>query len=125
MADSNGLRVDLSALDEVIAKLRQLITDMDKTGEKAKYSTSIPLSAFGMAGGTDADTGDAIDFAEARELHNAHEDMKLNLERIIKKLNSLIDKFGTDTSKVRNKYADQEHAVKQHMGGGSGKGDMA
>ncbi len=129
---SNGMRVDLSALDEVVSKLRWLVDEMGSLETKAKYSTAIPAGAFGAAGDTDAETGHTLDFREAGELHAAHGEMKINLERIIKKLNGMIDKFGTDTSKVRDKYSDQEHATKTTMGGdgqnaspGSNKGVIA
>jgi hypothetical protein len=116
---SDGLRVDLSALDEVVSKLRWLLNEMGSVETKAKYSTAIPAGAFGAAGDTDAETGDTLDFREAGELHSAHSEMKVNLERIINKLNGIIDKFGTDTGRVRDKYSNQELATKQTMGGGS------
>jgi hypothetical protein len=45
--------------------------------------------------------------------------MKTDLETAIKSLHGLIDKFGTSTSKVKDKYTEQEYANKQQMGGGS------
>ena len=115
---SDGMRVDLSALDEVVSKLRWLVYEMGSVETKAKYSTAIPAGAFGAADDTDAETGDSLHFREAGELHSAHAEMKIHLEGIIKKVNGLIDKFGTNTSRVRDKYSDQEHATKQTMGGG-------
>lgn len=114
---SNGLRVDLSALDEVISKLWTLLDDMEKAGTTSRYETEIPMSAFGH-----------IDFEEAKDLHGAHGEMKLKIEGIIKKLHGLIDDFSTKTSKVKDKYNDQEHAIKHGMGGdsgGSGKDKLA
>ncbi|MGW0733539.1 hypothetical protein [Streptomyces sp. NPDC002851] len=115
---SNGLRVDLSALDEVVQKLRWLVDETSGVEKKAKYNTNLPPNAFGMSGGT-ASNGDAVAFREAGDLYAAHDEMKLQLEKIIKKLNGLIDKFGTDTKKVRDTYANQEHGVKRNMGDGS------
>jgi hypothetical protein len=107
---SNGMRVDLSALDEVIRKLWTLLDDMEKAGTTSKYETEIPLDAFGWAG----------HFQEAQDLHGAHSDMKANIERIIEQLHKLIDDFSTKTSKVRDRYNDGEHKIKHGMGGDSG-----
>ncbi|MFJ8363663.1 hypothetical protein [Streptomyces sp. NPDC093984] len=99
---SNGMRVDLSALDEVIRKLNGLLSDMDKAHTKAKYETDIPSTAFG-----------SMKFLESNELHSAHEKQKTRIENMIRDLHKLIDDFGTSTSKVRDKYSNQEHANKQ------------
>lgn len=107
---SDGMRVDLSALDEVIKKLWTLLDDMDKAGETSRYQTEIPSTAFGSN----------CMFLEATELHAAHKDMKTNLEKAIKGLHGLIDQFGKSTSKVKDKYAEQEYANKTQMGGDSG-----
>ncbi|MEU0744220.1 hypothetical protein [Streptomyces sp. NPDC006134] len=115
---SNGMRVDLSALDEVIRKLWSLLDDMDKAGTTSRYDTEISPDAFGQAS----------DFVEARELHSAQGEMKVKIEGIIKKLHDLIDDFSTKTSKVRDKYNDEEHEIKHSMGGDSGgspKGRLA
>jgi hypothetical protein len=107
---SDGMRVDLSALDEVIRKLWTLLDDMDKAGETSRYRTDIPQSAFG---------GNRT-FLEAIELFNAHKRMKSDLEEAINGLHGLIDKFGKSTSKVKDKYTEQEYANKQQMDGDSG-----
>ncbi|MFJ9727817.1 hypothetical protein ACIRP3_34190 [Streptomyces sp. NPDC101209] len=99
---SNGMRVDLSALDEVIRKLNGLLSDMDKANTKAKYETDIPSNAFGSA-----------KFLESNELHSAHQKQKTRIENMIRDLHKLIDDFGTSTSKVRDKYSNQEHANAQ------------
>ncbi|MGR6973071.1 hypothetical protein ACU639_26355 [Streptomyces cynarae] len=107
---SNGMRVDLSALDEVIRKLWSLLDDMDKAGQTSRYNTEIPADAF----------GNTCMFKEAGDLLAAHKDMKTDLETAIKDLHGLIDKFGTSTSKVKDKYTEQEYANKRQMGGDSG-----
>ncbi|GAA2286178.1 hypothetical protein GCM10010368_66540 [Streptomyces roseiscleroticus] len=96
------MRVDLSALDEVIRKLNGLLSDMDKANTKAKYETDIPSSAFGSE-----------KFLESNGLHDAHQQQKTRIETMIKGLHQLIDDFGTSTSKVRDKYSNQEQANKQ------------
>ncbi|MFJ6648591.1 hypothetical protein ACIQPS_23400 [Streptomyces sp. NPDC091290] len=112
------MRVDLSALDEVIRKLWRLLDDMDKAGTTSKYSTEIPMDAFGQS----------CYFTEARDLHGAQGEMKAKIEQMIKKLHELIDDFSTKTSKVRDKYNDEEHEIKRSVGdnsGGSTKGKLA
>ena len=119
---SNGMRVDLSALDDVIRRLWRLLDDMDKAGTTSKYSTEIPMNAFGQA------SGESCVFHEAAELHGAHGEMKTKIEGIIDKLHGLIDDFSTKTSKVRDKYNDEEHEIKRSVGGDSGgstKGKLA
>ncbi|MCX5187693.1 hypothetical protein [Streptomyces sp. NBC_00268] len=114
---SNGMRVDLSALDEVIRKLWTLLDDMDKAGQTSRYNTEIPMDAF----------GNTCLFLEAGDLHAAHKDSKAELEKAIDGLHGLIEKFSTSTSKVKDKYTEQEYANKQQMGGNSGdsNGDWA
>ncbi|OEJ24717.1 hypothetical protein AR457_09550 [Streptomyces agglomeratus] len=107
---SDGMRVDLSALDEVIKKLWTLLDDMDKAGETSRYRTDIPMDAFGQT----------CMFLEAGDLQKAHVDTKGDLEGVIRGLHGLIDKFGKSTSKVKDKYTEQEYANKNHMGGDSG-----
>lgn len=99
---SNGMRVDLGALDEVIRKLNGLLSDMDKANTKAKYETDIPSTAFG-----------SMEFLESNDLHRAHQDGKAKIENMVRDLHKLIDDFGTSASKVRDKYSDQEHANAQ------------
>jgi len=96
------MRVDLSQLDDVIRKLNGLLSDMDKANTKAKYETDIPSSAFGSE-----------KFLESNELHNAHQKQKTRIENIIRDLHKLIDEFGKSTSKVRDKYSNQEQANAQ------------
>ncbi|GHH16623.1 hypothetical protein [Streptomyces lanatus] len=104
---SDGMRVDLSALDEVIRRLWTLLDDMDEAGKTSRYRTDIPMKAFGP-------------FQEASELFVAYKQTKDDLEGTIAALHGLITRFGTSTSKVKDKYTEQEYANKQQMGGGSG-----
>ncbi|KUM67716.1 hypothetical protein [Streptomyces curacoi] len=119
---SNGMRVDLSALDEVIRRLWTLLDDMDKAGKTSKYETEIPPNAFGQV------TEESCQFVEAVELHAAQKEMKIKIEKMIKDLHELIDDFSTKTSKVRDRYNDEEHEIKRSVGSGSGgstKNDLA
>ncbi|MFF4504196.1 hypothetical protein [Streptomyces sp. NPDC001401] len=107
---SDGMRVDLSALDEVIRRLWTLLDDMDEAGKTSRYRTDISMKAFGAAG----------TFQEASDLFHAHKDAKDDLEDAIAGLHGLITRFGKSTSKVRDKYTEQEYANRQQMGGDSG-----
>jgi hypothetical protein len=107
---SNDVRVDLSALDEVIRRLWRLLDDMDKAGTTSKYDTEIPMDAFGQT----------CYFTESGDLHAAQGEMKTKIEKIIKQLHELIDDFSTKTSQVRDKYNDKEHEIKTSVGGDSG-----
>lgn len=107
---SDGMRVDLSALDEVIRRLWTLLDDMDEAGKTSRYRTDISTKAFGTEGA----------FQEASELALAYKETKGDLEGAIASLHGLITRFGTSTSKVKDKYTEQEYANRQQMGDGSG-----
>ncbi|GAA1370597.1 hypothetical protein ACFPK5_10050 [Streptomyces beijiangensis] len=109
MADGNGMKVDLSAMDEVISKLRGLLNDMEQANGKAKYETNISINAFGND-----------HFKESNDLHAAHEKMKTKIENVILGLHKLVDEFGSNTSKIRDKYTDQEGHLKQAYNGSDG-----
>lgn len=111
---SDGMRVDLSAMDELIRRLWRLLDDMDKAGTTSRYETEIPANAFGQV------SAESCKFLEAESLHLAQSEMKNNIEKMIKKLHELVDDFGTKTSKVRDKYNDGEHEIKRSVGGDSG-----
>ncbi|MET8475312.1 hypothetical protein ABZY90_14220 [Streptomyces sp. NPDC006422] len=94
MAD--GYKVDLDALDQVIKELNQVLKDMGGPKRKAAYSTYVPKDALG-------------DFDEARDLANAHDEMKTRIEQdMIGKIEKLIDKFGQKTRKAHGQYQDAE-----------------
>ena len=94
---SNGYKVDLSALDEVIKKLNQVHDDIGGGPKsKAKYETHIPAHWLGK------------DFAEAIDLHKAHDATKQNIEAFIDSLQYLIAHYSSNTEQVRRNYDDQE-----------------
>jgi hypothetical protein len=93
---SNGYKVDLSALDEVIKKLNQLVDEMSGPKTKAKYETNIPAHWLGT------------NFAEAMDLHSAHDMTKSNIEGYIDQLQALIVKYSSNTKQVQRNYDDQE-----------------
>lgn len=93
---SNGYKVDLSALDEVIKKLNQVVDEMSGPKSKARYETNIPAHWLGT------------NFAEAMDLHAAHDATKANIEGYIGRLQDLITKYSSDTAQVKRNYDDQE-----------------
>jgi hypothetical protein len=107
------MRVDLSELDEVIRKLWRLLDDMDKAGTTSKYDTAIPEHAFGMTSGE-------VLFQEAANLHAASSAVKTEIEGMIEALHGMIHDFSTKTSKVRDRYNNEELEVKKSVGGDSG-----
>jgi hypothetical protein len=100
---SNGYKVDLSALDEVIKKLNRVVDDLDG-GPKtcARYETNIPSGWFGNS-----------DFLEAHGLKETHDAVKGNIEGYINSLQALIVKFSSDTAQVRKNYDEQEQRTSQ------------
>ncbi|MDT0378824.1 hypothetical protein RM572_08555 [Streptomyces sp. DSM 42041] len=93
----NGYKVDLSALDEVIKKLNQVVDGMGSPKTCARYETNIPTGWFGNA-----------DFKEAEGLRTTHDGVKSDIEGYIDSLQGLIVKFSSDAAQVRRNYDDQE-----------------
>jgi hypothetical protein len=99
---SNGYKVDLSALDEVIKKLNQVVDGMGSPKTCARYETNIPTGWFGNA-----------DFQEAEGLRTQHDSVKADIEGYIDKVQDLIVKFSSDTAQVRRNYDEQEQRTSQ------------
>lgn len=93
---SNGYKVDLSALDEVIKKLNQVVDEISGPKTKAKYETNIPAHWLGT------------NFAEATGLHQAHGELQDVIHGYIGQLQDLIVKYSSNTAQVRRNYDDQE-----------------
>jgi len=93
---SNGYKVDLSALDEVIKKLNGVVDEMSGPKTKARYETNIPAHWLGT------------NFAEAMDLHAAHDATKSNIEGYVARLQYLITKYSSNTEQVRRNYDEQE-----------------
>jgi hypothetical protein len=106
----NGYRVDLSALDEVIKKLNQVVDGMSGPKSRARYETNIPAHWLGT------------DFAEAMDLHKAHDATKSNIEGYIEKLQQLIVKYSSNTAQVRRNYDDQEQRTSHGVSTGADLG---
>lgn len=104
---SNGYKVDLSALDEVIKKLNQVVDGMGGPKTCSKYETNIPSGWFGSP-----------DFQEAEGLRTEHERVKLRIEGYIDSLQDLVVKFSSDTAQVRRNYDEQEQKNSQGLTSG-------
>lgn len=102
--------VDLSALDEVITALNNVLRDMGGTKGKAANNTYLPAGALGK------------NFSEEEELRNAHAVMKDYIENtILAQIEGLVDDFGKKTKKAKDQYEEAEHAstVTSASGGSS------
>lgn len=93
---SNGYKVDLSALDEVIKKLNRVVDDMGGPKTCARYETYLPAGFLGQG------------FSEETDLRGAHDSTKSNIEGYIDKLQNLIVKYSSNTAQVRKNYDEQE-----------------
>jgi hypothetical protein len=107
---SNGYKVDLSALDEVVKKLNRVVDDMGGPHTTAKYETHLPPGWLGQG------------FHEEDGLRQAHSDAKGAIEDYIKQLQQLVVKFSSNASQVRRNYDDQEQKTKHGVSTGSGGG---
>lgn len=107
---SNGYKVDLSALDEVIKKLNRVVDDMGGPHTTAKYETDIPHGWLGQ------------NFEEENEFRTKHDGMKRAIEGYIKSLQELITQFSSNAAQVRRNYDDQEQKTKGNMSHGNSAG---
>lgn len=104
---SDGYKVDLSALDEVIKKLNQVVDGMGGPKTNAKYETNIPSGWFGNH-----------EFQEAEGLRAEHDNVKGKIEGYIDSLQSLIVQFSSNTAQVRRNYDEQEQTSSQGLTSG-------
>lgn len=89
--------VDLSALDQVVKELNEVLRDMGGPKTKAEYNTYIPKTALGNG------------FVEAETIFNAHDEKKAFIkDKVLKEIEDLIDDFGKKTEKTRGAYDDAE-----------------
>ncbi|EST23155.1 hypothetical protein N566_25925 [Streptomycetaceae bacterium MP113-05] len=100
---SNGYKVDLSALDEVIKKLNRVVDDMGGPHTCARYETHLPSGWLGT------------NFDEEKGLYTEHNTTKNKIEGYISSLQDLIAKFSSDTAQVRRNYDDQEQQNSQSV----------
>lgn len=93
----NGYKVDLSALDEVIKKLNQVVDDIGAGPKtKAKYETSLVEGWLGKG------------FVEEVDVRVEHDEMKTQIESYVDRLQNLIVKFSSDTDQVKRNYDERE-----------------
>lgn len=100
---SNGYRVDLSALDEVIKRLNQIADNLGSPKSKAKYQTYLPAGWLGKI------------FQEEATFRNAHNELKADIESYVQRLEDLINDYGLKTKQVRDNYDKNEQATKTSM----------
>jgi hypothetical protein len=104
---SGDIKVDLSALEGVVTRLNQIISNLGNTAGDSRYQTYLADGALGSA-----------DFTEAADLHLAHTEMKQHLEEIVTHIHGLMDDFGTKTKKTHGAYQDQEAQIRSAMSDG-------
>ncbi|PLW71806.1 hypothetical protein GQS52_06920 [Streptomyces sp. SCUT-3] len=95
MADQ--YKVDLDELDEVVRSINKVLRAMEQTKGKTAHQTYLPDGALGK------------DFTEARELKQAHDNMKSWLEGLTDVLTQMIDEYEHKTTKVMGNYQDAEY----------------
>ncbi|MFJ8670320.1 hypothetical protein [Streptomyces sp. NPDC093589] len=88
--------VDLDALDQVVKELNHVLSEMGTSKSTAKTSTYLAKGTLGKG------------FSEESELYAAHQTMKQQIEGLIDLVESLVDKFGKKSAKVRGAYQDAE-----------------
>ncbi|GGW88314.1 hypothetical protein [Streptomyces noursei] len=108
MADQ--YRVDLSALEETMRKLNGILKDLGNAHSDARYKTSLSSNALGTSVGSH-------EFKEARQLTEAHTQMKNAIESIVQHLHDVTNEFGTKTKKVHGNYQNQEADTAANMSG--------
>ncbi|MEF3112709.1 hypothetical protein [Streptomyces chrestomyceticus] len=96
-------RVDLHELDSVVRKLKGLQGDMDDPGQKVKYGTKVPKSAFGS------------NFNEAADIAAAHDEMQNYMSQVVDALQDLIKDFGEKAERSRGAYEDREQDARSSM----------
>ncbi|MGD3107986.1 hypothetical protein [Streptomyces sp. YGL11-2] len=93
---SNEYGVDLDALDQVIKELNHVLKEMGDSKSTAANSTYLPKGSLGEG------------FKEEAQLYGAHDKMKADIEKMMQKVETLVDTFGKKSSKVRGAYQDAE-----------------
>ncbi|MDX6348277.1 MAG: hypothetical protein QOF84_3067 [Streptomyces sp.] len=104
MGSNDQYGVDLSALDQVVKELNQILSDMGGPKSKAQHGTYLAPGQLGKG------------FSEADELLAKHGEMKSYIENdIISKIENLIDDFGKKSKKTKEAYEDAEASTKASM----------
>ncbi|WP_406269705.1 hypothetical protein OH779_28790 [Actinacidiphila glaucinigra] len=103
---SDQYKVDLSELEDTITKLNGVLSSMGSAKSCAVNQTYLPPGALGAG------------FVEAKELTEAHDDMKTFLEDIIRFVHEVMDDFGKNTKKAHGHYSNAEYDTQTGMSGG-------
>ena len=93
----SGYDVDLDYLRDTVKKLQGVADGMDDTNQKAQYQTNLTRPQVG---------GDL--FMEAGNLHTAHDNMKTQLAKMIKTLQTMIQEFTDKTGHAHDSYSAQD-----------------
>lgn len=101
MAD--GYRVNTDELEAVVRRLRAIQQNMAQTADRSTQGTAVSEADFGS------------NFAQATDLHTAHQRMQDWLTYNINNLNNLINEFGDKTQTVNNAYRGLESDGEANM----------
>ena len=98
-----GYKVDVSSLEQTVAKLRAVANELSHTQGSAAYDTTIGAGVLGK------------DFAAADGLLSTHDSMQTWIASMISKLQSFIDEYGGQTQQAGANYTQQEAQTKQDL----------
>ncbi|MFI9051345.1 hypothetical protein [Streptomyces sp. NPDC053427] len=88
--------VDLDALEDVVRDLNKVLKQMGDETSTAESSTYLPKGSLGD------------NFTEVSELYGAHTKVKADINKMMKRVEGLVDTFGKKSAKVRDAYQDAE-----------------
>jgi len=89
--------VDLDELEKTITALNQVLRGLGRADTDAETNTYLPEGALG--------TG----FDEAHQLANAHNEIKIYIQDVVKYLNTVMDEFGQKTKYALGAYQDSDY----------------
>jgi hypothetical protein len=92
--------VDLDELEKTVTALNQVLSGLGKADTDTETNTYLPEGALG--------TG----FDEAHKLANAHNEVRVYIQDVVKYLNSVMDEFGQKTKYSLGAYQDSDYDAK-------------
>ena len=98
-----GYKVDVSSLEQTVAKLRAVAEELSHTQSSATYDTTIGAGVLGK------------NFDAADSLLATHDSMQSWIAAMISKLQGFIDEYGGQTKQVAANYSQQEVQTKQDL----------
>ncbi|MBC3844082.1 hypothetical protein GXW82_39470 [Streptacidiphilus sp. 4-A2] len=100
---STGYQVDVSALEQTVAKLNAVAAELGPTADRAAYQTTIGTGTLG--------TG----FEGATGLLGTHDTMQSWIAEMVGQLQNFIEEYGGQTKQVAANYSDLETQTTEDM----------